>query len=236
MSPNRCGPRNTAKGGLLRCCSSPHPCANADNRTSVFNPKLDPDEESLETLIGAAFLMRQQLEDVDAKGFALLPEASLDCKYIHLDGRGFYELLKEFWNRGRRGRRRIAFMNPFKPTTQMKPNDAVYMWIKVIFGTLFHATKIANMRRNHDIRYSMMTDGVGASVNFCKWKLYKVQENYVPPSRKKQKVSVAAHVTDLVPGYDYGYKNKSLDSLDQLKPYTVRAVDPGKTTHTCLQQ
>ncbi len=195
---------------------------------------LDPEDTRLETLIEAAWAMRRDLEQREARGFALFPEASTQVSYVTLDATCVAYLYRTLHPQ--------SFREDGKQpgTTRAKPiNDVTAEHGPEIFAELFDLPKIRRMRRTHHFRYALQTDGVGVALSFGRWVYSTPKSDKSDGKRMKRKTqkssAVTKSVTDLLPGFAYSAKNKTLASHAELKATTVRCVDPGvRRTYTSV--
>ncbi len=109
-----------------------------------------------------------------------------------------------------------------------------------IFAELFDLPRIRRLRKTHHFRYSLQTDGVGLALSFGKWvhsvHKYGPGEHKRKRRHKKSKAGATTKsVTELRTGFAHSAQNKIIASLDELKGYTVRCVDPGvRRTYTSI--
>jgi hypothetical protein len=217
--------------------------ANGDRQAFL----LDPDDTQLGALVQAAWRMRRDLEDREARGFALFPETSAKVSYVTLDAACvayLYRLLHP-----------QSFRVPGKKpgSTRAKPiNDVAMEHGPEIFAELFDLPKVHKLRRTHHFRYSLQTDGVGVALSYGRW-VHSVRkpknkshqnatEGQPPPAKRRKKSSSASSasatrraVGELRPGYAYGAAHKTLETLGDLRGVTVRAADPGvRRTYTSV--
>ncbi|MCP4083397.1 MAG: hypothetical protein GY743_24525, partial [Planctomycetaceae bacterium] len=116
---------------------------------------LDPQEAQLNELVRHAWLMRRDLEAREARGFALFPESKIQVSYVTLDATCIAYLYRRLYP--------DSFRVPGKrpETTRAKTiSDVTADHTPEIFAKLFRLPKIRRLRRSHQFRYSLQTDGV----------------------------------------------------------------------------
>ncbi len=184
---------------------------------------LDPDETQLEPLIRAAWAMRRDLERKEARGFALFPETSARVSYVTLDATCIAHLYRRLhpWSFRVEGKR--------PGTTKAQPiNDVAMEHGSATFAELFDLPRTRRLRKTHHFRYALHTDGVGLALSFGKWVHSVPKSGPGEHKRKKSKAEATTKsVTELRTGFAHSAQNKTIASLDELKGYTVRCVDPG---------
>ncbi len=157
----------------------------------------------------------------------LFPQRSIKVLYITLDAICIAHLYRQLYPQSFR----IPGARP--GTTKAKLiHDVAMEHDEEIFAKLFRMPKIQSKRKTHHFRYSLQTDGYSVALSFGRWvqSAPKPKTDKSRTKKRKTKQSSSAttkSVTELQPGYAYSYQNKTLNSLDQLKGITFRAVDPG---------
>ena len=192
---------------------------------------LDPSSTQVEKLVQAAWEMLRDFEDADHRRFALFPEAKMDVSYITLDSACIAYIFKSlFPDHDYCHEKQVTLNGNDTVTRRNKLSNAnmAYEHGREIFAQLFDMKYINRLRgKEHQFRYTIVTDGYGVSLTFAKFVEYKDSKSKVGKAKAARKAAVKGKVRELKPGYAYGEKNKTLGSLDDLDGITVRAVDPG---------
>jgi hypothetical protein len=185
---------------------------------------LDATVAETNVLLRSMWKMRRDMEDAEGRGFALFPETSSKVSYVTLDGTCITQLFKQLHPEACRtadGHAKSAGTLLFEDGER-------------IFNSIFFLDRVRALRSNHFFRFSVATDGFGVSWSFGRWIHYDTKKSDELQRKrgrksKAQKTPCATTVAvqNLVPGYAYTAKNKTLDSFDDLEGITVRCVDPG---------
>lgn len=206
-----------------------------DSGNLIHHPEyhLDPSTTPLNVLVKAAWGMLRDLEDANKRPFALFPEAKMDVSYITLDSSCIAYIFKSLFPTHSycyKEEKQVVLktkglvMRKYK----LKNADMAHLHGREIFGKLFNMAYINKLRgKEHQFRYTIMTDGYGVSLTFAKFIKYKDPNSKAGKAKAARRGAVRRKVVDLQPGYAYGENHKALGSLADLDGVTVRAVDPG---------
>ena len=191
---------------------------------------LDPEKTSLEVLIRSAWKMLRDFEDGELRLFALLPETKTDVSYVTFDPRSICLIFKSLYPED-------PLCSYLKVSGQAETGhstrnynvaDLTLFSGPQIFERLFNMKYINKLRgKDHHFRFSLTTDGYGVALSFANYHEYDDPKSKAGKVKAARTEAVRRRVIDLQPGFAYGEKNKTLDSLADLKGITVRAADPG---------
>ncbi len=186
-----------------------------DNANEHF---VDPEDAELVELIKHSWMMRRDMEDAEAKAFALFPESKIAMSYVTLDSvciTQIYKILHPTMC--------IAHNPDTRKDVPITTGDLSMLHRKRIFRTLFHMKTVHALKhRRFHFTYSMNTDGYGVAFNFS----HEVHYNK-KTDKSKQTSAVPRDMTTLHAGFASQGKNVSLSSLNALGGTTIRCVDPG---------
>ncbi len=118
---------------------------------------LDPQETQLNELVRQAWFIRRDLE---ACGFTLFPETKTQVLYVTLDETCIAHLYRGLHPHS------FTVRGKCPGTTRTKSiSDVTADHTPEVFSDLFALTQIRRLRRSHQFRYSLQTDGVGVALN-----------------------------------------------------------------------